>query len=925
MDSGAHFYRCDFQVHSPRDRQWQGDRPTSEDERVAYAESFVATCREKGLDAVAITDHHDLVFFKYIKDAAAGNPIVFPGMELTLGMGCQAILVLDADFDPTLLGQVPVVLGITPTPAENGKHGEVQAIPNTPDLGSIAKLLDQHAFIKDRYILMPHVTPRGHRAMKLGRGGVPEHYKAMPCVAAYIDGDAPDTEQASGWWSIINGEDPNYGKKRVGIFQTSDNRHADFCKLGEHTTWVKWAEPTAEALRQACLAAETRISQEQPELPRITIRRLAVSNCKFLGPFDVEFNPQYNTLIGGRGTGKSTVLEYLRWALCDQPPAVDDDDELPDFQAKRDQLIKRTLVPHEGSVTVEFELNGVPHAVRRKSEPRQLLLKIADGEYQECDEQDIRELLPIQAYSQKQLSIVGVRADELLRLIRSPIKSSLLEMERRENKLRQQIQAAAEARQNRRQAERDLRREETELESTRAQLQKMREALKGVSDEDQAVLNAHAGFDAESSVITALVRQLEQMRQATRGLVDEFARQRREANGNDGAEATPNAEAIETIQQQYDQLHDGASRHAEELLAYLDNGADADGFKESVDAWRQVSEQHEKAYEQAKDRTSSQTATLKTIKDLEDRSRQLNDRLGERRGAVARMGDPEADFNDRVNAWIELARERADLLEAECQKLTDLSDRRIRATLKRGGDTTKIVDRLTNMVSGTRIRRDKLESLGGHVADADEPIREWCRIAEELNGLLQLAGQEIAEGDLPETPILNGIGFTDAELVKIVGKITLADWIGALVAGVDDVPQFEYRQADADFIDFANASAGQQATALLHVLLNQYGPPLIIDQPEEDLDNEVVLEIVSAIWKAKSKRQLIVSSHNANVVVNGDADLVVVFGYRQAGDHSLGEITDAGAIDVQAIRDAITSIMEGGEKAFRLRKEKYGF
>jgi len=135
----------------------------------------------------------------------------------------------------------------------------------------------------------------------------------------------------------------------------------------------------------------------------------------------------------------------------------------------------------------------------------------------------------------------------------------------------------------------------------------------------------------------------------------------------------------------------------------------------------------------------------------------------------------------------------------------------------------------------------------------------------------------------------------------------------------------KYRQAETDFIDFANASAGQQATALLHVLLNQNGPPLIIDQPEEDLDNEVVLEIISAIWKAKSKRQLIVSSHNANVVVNGDADLVVVLGYRQAGDHSLGEITNAGAIDVQVIRDAITSIMEGGEKAFRLRQEKYGF
>src|SRR4051812_41563109 len=105
MDSGAHFYKCDFQVHTPRDINWHGDRAVTEVERRDYARDFVAVCRTKGLQAVAITDHHDIVFFKYIRDAAlaetdiAGQPlpvsdrlVVFPGMELTLGIPCQAIL-----------------------------------------------------------------------------------------------------------------------------------------------------------------------------------------------------------------------------------------------------------------------------------------------------------------------------------------------------------------------------------------------------------------------------------------------------------------------------------------------------------------------------------------------------------------------------------------------------------------------------------------------------------------------------------------------------------------------------------------------------------------------------------------------------------------------------------------------------------------
>lgn len=96
MDKGAHFYRCDLQVHTPRDREWKGaDRVTAE-ERRAYAESLVEACRDKGLQAIAITDHHDMAFAGIVRQAAqeeageGGKPlprgkrlVVFPGMELT--------------------------------------------------------------------------------------------------------------------------------------------------------------------------------------------------------------------------------------------------------------------------------------------------------------------------------------------------------------------------------------------------------------------------------------------------------------------------------------------------------------------------------------------------------------------------------------------------------------------------------------------------------------------------------------------------------------------------------------------------------------------------------------------------------------------------------------------------------------------------
>jgi ABC-type cobalamin/Fe3+-siderophores transport system ATPase subunit len=162
-------------------------------------------------------------------------------------------------------------------------------------------------------------------------------------------------------------------------------------------------------------------------------------------------------------------------------------------------------------------------------------------------------------------------------------------------------------------------------------------------------------------------------------------------------------------------------------------------------------------------------------------------------------------------------------------------------------------------------------------------------------------------------------------ITKIAERLNVDAWLSLALAEIDDHPMFEYRTKDGEYIAFSDASAGQQATALLRVLLNQEGPPLIIDQPEDDLDSQVVLEIVEQIWLAKSRRQLIFSSHNANLVVNGDAELVVCCDYRAAGDQSGGRIKTEGAIDVGEVRAEITSIMEGGEKAFRLRKDKYGF
>lgn len=88
---------------------------------------------------------------------------------------------------------------------------------------------------------------------------------------------------------------------------------------------------------------------------------------------------------------------------------------------------------------------------------------------------------------------------------------------------------------------------------------------------------------------------------------------------------------------------------------------------------------------------------------------------------------------------------------------------------------------------------------------------------------------------------------------------------------------------------------------------------------------KIINDIVATLWQAKAHRQVIFASHNANLVVNGDAELVVACDYRTSATESGGQIKLAGAIDVPEINREIAEVMEGGVEAFKLRYQKYGF
>ena len=116
------------------------------------------------------------------------------------------------------------------------------------------------------------------------------------------------------------------------------------------------------------------------------------------------------------------------------------------------------------------------------------------------------------------------------------------------------------------------------------------------------------------------------------------------------------------------------------------------------------------------------------------------------------------------------------------------------------------------------------------------------------------------------------------------------------------------------------ASAGQRSAAMLAFLLAHGEEPLVLDQPEGDLDNHLIYDlIVRQVREQKLKRQIIIVTHNPNLVVNGDAEMVHVLDF-----HGQCYVKQKGSLQKDAMREEVCRVMEGGREAFERRYRRLG-
>ena len=919
MDKGAHFFNCDFQVHTPRDNQWHGLEAVTDEERNKYADEFVKACREKKINAVAITDHHDLVFYKYIKEAAKretddngniiedGNQlVVFPGMELTLSTPpCQAILLLDPSLTEDDFNNVLAKLSIEKVGENVSKLGAVVRINDSAinNLNDLCKKLDDLPSLKNKYILLPNVSSKGSDTIL--RQGYQEIYKGMKCIAGYVDGKKKDDDS---WKNKINGGDPNYGNKSIAVIQTSDNRNRNFTELGTATSWIKWSIPTTEALRQAFLAKESRVFDEEPRLPNQWIETIDISDSKFFGSMHINFNQQYNAIIGGRGTGKSTILEYIRWSLYDE--IIYDDDNPIDMKRKR---IIETLT---GNIKVVFYNDGVRYVLKRDKDGSKPLLKIGDSEFEETEVEFIKKIFPLQSYSQKQLSSVSNNTQEIDRLL------NMNEHEKED--IDNEIQQTREIIKNKYEEVikyNNYIKEKNILLSQKNSLieqkKQLNSSLINITPDQKEIIAQKEKYIYNGNMVNQIIQKFS-------SITDKLSDLKKiEISKNYGTEPkeindfwkTNSTEIIDTEKAINEQV---------EMLILLKAQIENCVNKIST-SWTKEEEKYLKIYKEIDGENIKNKLTLEKILNIDKEINKIDISIEEIEQKIQDSGDCKEEYKKAKEKWYELHDKNIELSQQECSRINELSNGYIYSEVEKKLNEDKTISILKKMFQGTRISEEKCRGIISQINKQNEVIKNWIDMLEEISSLIN--SEKDTDVATITTKILSAAGVNAKEKELIRERIENEQIVNLICKKVEFEKSLKYvvNRKDDEKILFENASAGQQATALLYILLNQEGEPLLIDQPEDDIDSNAITEIIKLIWNCKKNRQIIFTSHNANMVVNGDAELILVCDYRDDGNFSLGNIKVEGAIDDLNVKKEITTIMEGGERAFKLRQAKYGF
>ena len=916
---GARWWKCDFHTHTPASDDY-GKGPDQESLKDRSPREWLLDYMRAGIDCVAVTDHNSGAWIDQLKSdldelrneqpEGYRDLYLFPGMEISVQGGVHLLALLAIEATTSGIDNLRGAVGLRGAPGTSGNvttKSFVDVVNEIIRAGGIA--------------IPAHVDGRSGLFTQ-GVGG-DTLKQALSCSGVFaMETMASDYSPPQSYhdkkirWTNILGSDSHHPLGRAG------QRFP-----GSHFTWVKMGVPNLDGLRLALRDGRlsVRRSDDCPVDPNqhasSVIDSIEVSGAKYIGrrePFIAKLNPWLNAIIGGRGTGKSTLVECLRIALRR-------DDELPDdlkadfekYAAVQETRDDTGLLTKEAAICVVYRKDESTYRIQWS--PTGDLVAIEEFKNREWSraQGEIRQRFPIRMFSQKQIFQLAKTPGALLTIV-----DDAQEVDRRswDERWRKEENNYLSSRLKTRKIENEIL-EEPRL---RGELDDVMRKLAVLEQSGQGdVLRTFQWRCRQKRTIEAWEKTWDGVGDRLRGLGADILPDILDDTQMDTTSRTDPpflvqaviaTDRLKVIRKQLDEIAEEADRILSDWRTDLSKSAWKQAYDAAVVAYRSQRAKLEaegvggpSTYGELVQRRQIIERRLELV---ENRKREALTLKARQRASLEKLLELRRQLTDARRSFLDciLSENRYIRIRVIPYGERETAETKFRNLLHR---TDRSFEKDIGAPGGEGLLGRIYSGGSGLLGRINQSTQDAKNIEGALNEVKQLL-RSVAEG-------FNYSGmFADQRFAAHLRRLPPETFDRADVWFPEDSLDVQYSPTGdgRNFQSIKDGSPGQKTAALLAFLLSYGDEPLILDQPEDDLDNQLIHDlIVKQVRDIKQNRQVIVVTHNPNIVVNGDAELVLALSARGGAT----QIECKGSLQLKDVRETVCAIMEGGRDAFEER------
>jgi len=878
---GLNFKKLDLHLHTPASADFQKPEGKTDAE---IAKLIIEKAISEGLDAIAITDHNSAEWIELIQFHAKDKEIiVFPGVEITCSAGAGVHII--ALFDPEKNKEnVKALLNrLEFRPEDIGKKNAITNKSPNDVINEIVKC--------EGLPILAHINS-SHGVFNEMEGQARTNVIQNKNIAAveatdYTNGEKKQRRKRA--VDLLDGSDPTYEVK-LAVIQSSDNPATDshghsIEGMGTRFTYYKMETINLVSLKNCFDDPDVRIRYELPEIKNFPkINGINVTGG-FLDGLEMNFHQGLNSIIGSKGSGKSLLIEFLRFALNQESS---NQVILSDHKGKLENRLKIY-----GEVSVELKLDtGSELKIKRQYNPSMDNPFIAGNEF------DVAKMFPVLFLSQNEIIKIAEDETEQLKFIDRFLdfksyqeKSS--EFENELKKLDRQLSEGIVAYLEMLNLGSKIKMKETELAELDLKLK-------------SAIFDKFSKSEVKNQSIKNSINYINNLKSKI-DIAQKLFNDVPSANIDTQISSEPLFKRITDI------LNNSKDKTVE-ALANLNVNFD-EQLKQINEEAKEFLSTHKKLAEEYETYVKTSGGNYQTLASKRQfLNKELND-LNQRYIKLKENSEKIKDINNSRKELIEkienIRKEYTSVRKEKCKMFNINSAGKLSIEILEASNIDAFRSKLTQLKRGSYLRESDIQTI----CDSINPknfIHNLIRYSikrepKELSDIITNSKLE------PEkiTSLANHLleAYEMEELLSMQYKTT-----------PEDKPIIKYQLENGEYSHISEISVGQKSTAFLIMALSDGNMPIIIDQPEDSLDLKTVWnDVCLKLRSGKDQRQFVFTTHNSSVAVASDSDNFIIL----ESNAIQGELKYSGAMDNNPVANEVLNYLEGGIDTYNLKSKKY--